>query len=294
VPKNAPPPPRGKKPDDTIREALREEPTAIDGPRVRAHNAPPLGSSREDTKTDPTNPLADAELLSFDDADELSDDDDLEPTRHRGSHPPKPSVSRRLSPTLMKIFQRRREQIGLTIKQVARLAGLEEEEYARFEGTQGQHRLVYDHAVVLARVLGVKPQDMPGLRAKDSPDDVAAHVADIDRMFRAGLTLTFEGASGERFGGDVERVAATRSFAVVIGDVSLAPAFPPKTLLGFVAQSAPAAGQVVLLRHRKSKLLAMRRFTPPSYAGLAQWQPAYVASSGEWLCVGRLQVILPP
>jgi hypothetical protein len=47
-----------------------------------------------------------------------------------------------------------------------------------------------------------------------------------------------------------------------------------------------------LLRHRRSKLLALRRFTPPTFNGLAPWQPAYVAG-GEWLAIGRLTVTLP-
>jgi len=30
-------------------------------------------------------------------------------------------------------------------------------ELERFEGTEGRHRLLFDHAVVVSRVLGLKP-----------------------------------------------------------------------------------------------------------------------------------------
>jgi transcriptional regulator with XRE-family HTH domain len=266
-----PEPPRkpARDPRDTVKTRLPDDaPTAIDGPKLQQLDA------------------ADTDRDSFDDlADEV--------THHRGSHPPKPSTSRRLSPTLMKIFQRRREQIGLTIEQVAKLAGVEEDELMRFEGTNGQHRLLYDHAVIIARVLGVLPQDMPGLRTREAKDDLLPVVQELERALLAGPQLTFEGKSGERFGGDLERVATTPAFAVRIGDSSLGDAWPKGTVLGFIAGSAGQIGDVVLLRHRKSRTLALRRFAPPSYTGLQPWQPAYVCSHGEWIAVGRLQVILP-
>ncbi len=163
----------------------------------------------------------------------------------------------------------------------------------RFEGTGGNHRLIYDHAVVIARVLGVRPQDMPGLRMRDAKDEVAPALDELERALLAGPQLVFEGKSGERFGGDLERVATTPAFAVRVGDGSLGDAWPRGTVLGFVADDKPQIGDVVLLRHRKSRLLALRRFAPPSYTGLVAWQPAYVCSGGEWIAVGRLRAILP-
>ncbi len=267
-----------KKPRDTIktlpRQQTDEAPTVIDGPKVHALDAE-------------ADKLGDDELMDFDDSD------DAEPTRHRGSHPPKPSSSRRLSPTLMKIFQRKREQIGLSIAQVARLAGIDAEEYLRFEGTNGQHRLLYDHAVILARVLGVRPQDMPGLRGSEKKDEVAARANELEQALRSGPQLVFEGKSGERFGGDLDRVVTTPAFALTIGDDSLGEVFPRGSLLGFVADPSTRPRDVVLLRHRKSKLLALRRYLPPAYGGVQPWQPSYVVASGEWLCIARMQVMLP-
>jgi len=265
----------------------------------------PVAADRDDHPTDPEGValLSDDfdddgdEYTDVDGGDALADGDSAgggdEKTLDRGSRPPRPSSSRRLSPTLMKIFQRRREQIGLSIGQVAKLAGLEEDELVRFEGTNGQHRLLYDHVVVVARVLGIKPHEMPGLRQKDPKDEVRPHVEDLQRVMLAGPTLLFEGRAGERFGGDVDRVVTTPSFTVKIGDNSLGEAWPHGALLGFVSDAAPKPGDVVLVRHRKSKLLALRRLSPPAYAPLAPWMPAYHVNNGEWLAVGRLQVVLP-
>src|SRR6202012_2286793 len=127
--------------------------------------------------------------------DEDEDEDDVEdPTIYRGDKPSKPSSSRRLSPTLMGIFQRKREQIGLSIAQVAKLTGIDVEELTRFEGPNGQHRLVYDHAVLVARVLGIAPKDMPGLRSGKEPRDaVGAALGSLQTTLTMGPMLTFEG-----------------------------------------------------------------------------------------------------
>ena len=267
---------------------------------LKAPTAPPVSTDDDDHPTDPEGVAVLADDFGDDDDDEDGftdvDGDQREggeKTVSRGSKPPKPSSSRRLSPTLMKIFQRRRQQIGMSIAQVAKLAGLEEEELTRFEGTNGQHRLLYDHVVVVARVLGIKPHEMPGLRHKDPKDEVQPQVDDLQRVMLAGPILLFEGRAGERFGGDVDRVVTTPSFTLKIADTSLGEAWPKGSLLGFVADSSPKAGDVVLIRHRKSRLLALRRLSPPAYAPIAAWMPAYHVSNGEWLAVGRLQVVLP-
>ncbi len=254
----------------------------------------------EDTHTDGPNLLPQAESgeLSLNPSVEDFDLDGFEATGEltidRGSKPPQPSQSRRLSPTLMKIFQRRREQIGLSIKQLAQLSGVEQEELERFEATSGQHRLVYDHAVVLARALGLKASELPGLRGREPKDDLRAHIDELHRALCAGPLITFEGKEGERFGGDVDRVVTTPAFTIKLGDASLGEGWPAGALLGFGWRVSPRRDDVVLLRHRKSKLLALRRMTPPRFVGLASWQPAYPATTGaEWLAMGRLQVILP-
>ncbi|HEX9101067.1 MAG TPA: helix-turn-helix transcriptional regulator [Polyangia bacterium] len=254
--------------------------TNVDGPRVAA----PLEA--HDTTRSP---------LELDDADDHDGDDvDVDdPTVYRGDKPQRASSSRRLSPTLMRIFQRKREQIGLTIAQVAKLTGIDLEELTRFEGTNGQHRLVYDHAVLVARVLGISPKDMPGLRSsKESRDAVGSALGSLSTTLCGGPMLTFEGKTGERFGGDLERVGTTPHFGVKLGDASLGDPWPKGALLGFLMDASPGKGDVVLLRHKKTKQLAMRRATGQAWAPLAAWQPSFPVG-GDWLPVARLQVVLP-
>jgi len=277
---------------DTVKHQT-EDPTTTDGPPLEhldhAHEV-------HDGELPAPPPLPEA-MASFDEedggnTDEWTDED--EKTIHRGSHPPKPSSSRRISPALMQIFKRRREQIGLSIEQAAKLAGVDEREYMRFEATQGGHRLVYDHAIVMAKVLGVPPQEMPGMRAQPSKEEsISARLRALEQALEAGPLLVFEGQSGERYGGDVERVIVTAGFAIRIGDASLGDAFPRGALLGFSTGAVTREGDVVLLRGRKSRQLSLRRISGPAYAGLASWQTSYAKSDADLLVVGRLQVLIP-
>jgi transcriptional regulator with XRE-family HTH domain len=280
-------------------------PTSIDGPRIK-EAVTNVDSNRLGENTNVDGPRVAAPMDVRDtaragfahephneiDRDDDDEDADEDPTVYRGDKPQKPSSSRRLSPTLMRIFQRKREQIGLSIAQVAKLTGIEVEELTRFEGTNGQHRLVYDHAVLLARVLGVAPKDMPGLRsAKESRDAVGAALGSLQTTLCTGPLLTFEGKSGERFGGDLERVGTTPHFGVRIGDASLGDAWPRGALLGFLMDATPSPGDVVLVRHKRTKQIALRRATGQAWAPLASWQPAFPVG-GDWLPLARLQVVL--
>jgi hypothetical protein len=274
-------------------------PTSIDGPRIG--DVPTnVDGPRIEAPADPHDTVS-AELITFDDhadgghADDDDDDDSQgeDPTIYRGDKPQKPSSSRRLSPTLMRIFQRKREQIGLSITQLAKLTGIEEAELMRFEGTNGQHRLVYDHAVLVARVLGIRPQDMPGLRSsKDPKDAVGAALGSLTTSLVSGPTLTFEGKTGERFGGDLERLGTTPHFAIKLGDGSLGEAWPKGTLMAFIMDSSPQPGDVVLVRNRRGKQLGLRRASGQAWVPLAPWQPSY-PTGGDWVPVARLQAILP-
>jgi hypothetical protein len=295
---------------DTGRHHASDDgPTSIDGPRVR-DGFPDTG------RIDATNvdgPSVEAPVdahdtvsnkLEIDEAEgttvaggepdfgfDFDGDDD--PTIYRGDRPPKPSSSRRLSPTLMKVFQRKREQIGLSIQQLAKLTGIDEEELLRFEGTNGQHRMIYDHVVLVARVLGIRPNEMPGLRsARDAKDAAGAALGSLQTALLAGPVLTFEGKSGERFGGDLERLGTTPHFAVRIGDGSLGEGWPKGALLGFIVDTSPTPGDVVLVRNKRVKQLGLRRASAQGWAPLASWQPAY-PHGGDWLAMARLQVLLP-
>ncbi|MGZ3426309.1 MAG: hypothetical protein ACXVCV_06650, partial [Polyangia bacterium] len=147
--------------------------------------------------------------------------------------------------------------------------------------------------VLVARVLGVSPKDMPGLRSsKEARDAVGAALGSLSTTLCTGPLLTFEGTAGERFGGDLERVGTTPHFGVKLGDASLGDSWPKGALLGFLMDASPSAGDVVLVRHKKTKQLALRRATGQAWAPLASWQPSFPVG-GDWSPVARLQVLLP-
>lgn len=202
------------------------------------------------------------------------------------------SSGRRLSATLVKIFKRRREEIGLTVQQVSKLSGINLDELDKYERGGDDTRVTFDHAVILGRVLGVRPQDMPGLRPREQKGDLPSAVDELRTVLAAAPTLLFEGRGGERLQGDLDRIGTTPAFGIQIGDNTLGEPFAKGTILGFVADVEASPGDVLLLRHRRSKLLALRRLTPPTYNGLAAWQPAYVVAD-DWVAIGRLVVTLP-
>jgi len=310
VSRSSPPHDRGKRRNQHDHTTARHNtggddgPTTIDGPKVR--DLLPGGEASgvvEPTAIDgahvtvPADPhdTVSSELDLENDDFGLGDDWDAteDPTIYRGDRPQRPSSSRRLSPTLMKVFQRKREQIGLSIEQVAKLTGIDEEELMRFEGTNGGHRLVYDHVVLLARVLGIRAAELPGLRAtRDAKDAVGGALASLHTALLAGPLLTFEGKSGERYGGDLERVGTTPYFAVRIGDSSIGEAWPKGALLCFLMDAAPQQGDVVMVRNKRARQLGIRRAAPQGFAPLAAWQPPY-SLNGEWAAMSRLQMVLP-
>jgi hypothetical protein len=200
---------------------------------------------------------------------------------------------RRLTPTLLKIFARRRGEIRLSLDQLARLSGIRMDVLEAIDRARPGTSITYDQVVVLSRVLGVPVDQLPGLRKRETRSHLGVALAELERTMLAAPLLRFQGDSGERYGGDVERATASKSFTVRVEDDSLEPSFVRGSLLGFMNGVRPRPGGVLLLRHRRSALLAMRRHEPPSYLGLVAWQPAYVVG-GEWHLVGSLEVMLPP
>jgi len=200
---------------------------------------------------------------------------------------------RRLTPTLLKIFSRRRQQIRLSLDQLARLSGISLANLEAIEQGKPGTSITYDQMVVLSRVLGVGVDQLPGLRRRETRSHLGVVLAELERSMLGAPLLRFEGRHGERYGGDVERAASSKSFTVRVEDESLEPAVMRGALLGFMSGVRPRPGGVLLLRHRRSALLALRRHEPPSYVGLVPWQPGYVVG-GEWHLVGSLEVVLPP
>jgi hypothetical protein len=276
-------------------EADEDAATQIDGPKIRStleddFQVPDFSGSSKSAPSKPLYHEPDAPTVVKGARRTTGQFDKKPPPAPAGEEKPAQKLHR-MSTTLAKIFQRRREQIGLTIQQVSKLSGINEQALKAYEAVGGPDRLLYDHVVILARVLGVRPQEMPGLRPRESKDDVPALITELSRAVVQGPLITFEGRNGERFGGDLDRLTTAPAFSVQIADSSLGDAWPKGSLLSFVAEQ-PMPGDVTLLRHRRSKLLALRRLTPPTYNGLMPWQPAYVAA-GEWMAVGRVQLVLP-
>ena len=203
------------------------------------------------------------------------------------------SGERRLTPTLLRIFARRRKQVGVSIEQVARLSGISKAELIRYEDETTPASISYDQVVVLARVLGLSTDELPGLRPREERFPLGLTLAELERGLLGAPLLRFEGTNGERYGGDVERAAASRAFTVRVEDSSLEPALYRGALLGFMNATRVRPGAVVLLRHRRSSLMAMRRLEPTLYRGVLPWQPSYPIG-GEWQVAGSLEVTLPP
>lgn len=299
---------RKRRPSDPGKSVGDDGPTSIDGPnlrdallsdtgRVAVHEPTTVDGAPVISPADPHDTVSSRLDLEHEhDGDDAGDDEDDgfdEPTIYRGDRPPRPSSSRRLSPTLMKVFLRKREQIGLTLAQVAQLSGIDEDELGRFEATNGQHRLVYDHVVLLARVLGIRPAELPGLRSsREAKDAAGAAIGSLQTALLAGPVLTFEGKSGERFGGDLERAGTTAHFGVRLADGTLGESWPKGALLGFVLDAQPEVGDIVLLRNKRVKQLALRRASATAWQPIAPWQPAYPIS-GDWSAMARLHAILP-
>lgn len=258
-----------------------EMPTVTDQPKVAAPPDMVAGSIDVRTPVRPTKAVPPP-------APQPSVSTHLEDDEGRGGR----SSGRRLSGTLVKIFKRRREEIGLSLQQVSKLSGIDLAELEKHERGGDDTRVSFDHAVILGRVLGVRPQEMPGLRPREQKGDLPSAVDELRTQLAAAPTLLFEGRGGERLQGDLDRIGTTPAFGVQIGDNTLGEPYGKGTILGFVADVEASPGDVLLLRHRRSKLLALRRLTPPTYNGLAAWQPAYVVAD-DWVAIGRLVVTLP-
>ena len=206
---------------------------------------------------------------------------------------PREPLERRLTATLLKIFTRRREHIGLALEQLARLSGISLDQLRSFDHPRAGQTITYDQAVVLTRALGISPDGLPGLRRRETRAHLTVTLGELEAALLAAPLLRFEGKFGERYGGDVERAASSKVFTVRVDDDSLQPAFPRGSLLGFMNDAEPKEHGVLLLRHRRSSMLAMRRADPKAYLGLVEWQPSYVVGGGEWTVCGALVVTLP-
>ena len=87
----------------------------------------------------------------------------------------------------------------------------------------------------------------------------------------------------------------TVHYKVIASGVPASPGAAQGAVVFTAADAVAAAEQgreVVLVRHKRTKQLALRRATGQAWAPLASWQPAFPVG-GDWLPLARLQVVLP-
>jgi transcriptional regulator with XRE-family HTH domain len=200
----------------------------------------------------------------------------------------------KLTGIAIEIFKRKRAQIGLTLEQLSRISGLPFDELKELERSRPGYGLLYDHAVALARVLGIHPSELPGLRPRSQPERLAFE--DVRAWLLAMPRLRYEGQEGERIEGDVDRAGLGEAVCVQVMDQSLAGVYPRGSLLGFssVADRRVSDGVVVLLRGKRHRQLALRRAGTGLFEGVMPWQTPYVEATGEWFVVCQLTLVLPP
>src|SRR5205823_6308815 len=77
----------------------------------------------------------------------------------------------RIQLLLSQLLGRKRAAIGLTVEQVAQLAGISTVEIERYEGGA---KVPFEHVVVLARILSIPMGELPGFRGDgDTPVEQA-------------------------------------------------------------------------------------------------------------------------
>src|SRR5947207_3240435 len=74
--------------------------------------------------------------------------------------PPAAAGASRLAVQLGRVLKRKREGIGLTLGQAASLSGINLSDIASYEGGG---KTPFDHALILARILGISPGELPGM-----------------------------------------------------------------------------------------------------------------------------------
>ena len=203
-----------------------------------------------------------------------------------------PSTSR-LAAQLGKLLKRKREAIGLSLSHCSGLAGISAVDIAEYEAGA---KTPYDHAMVLARVLGLSPTELPGFRSS-SESPVKGAIASAMTGLKETMRLVYHGV-GDRFEGPVDAVAGVTEFSVEIGDQHI-PEYPRGMLLAFMRdKSAPIAASfapgIVMAHHVGSRMMAMRRIQEDLLVGLAADIPSFHLDRKAWEIVGRLVMAFQP
>ena len=203
------------------------------------------------------------------------------------------SSNSRLATQLGRILKRKREQIQLSLQQIASLTGIAPADITSYESGG---RTPYDHAFLLARVLGIPPLEMPGMRgAGDSPVRGALTAAMQGLSETVRLRYRCE-APEEHLDGPVDALKGVTEFCVEIADDNLLE-YPRGTLLGFVKDRGNQPFNdpgVVLAHHWRSRVMTLRRIQDHLLVGLHPEVPSYHLDKGAWEILGRLAIVLHP
>ena len=131
-----------------------------------------------------------------------------------------------------------------------------------------------------------------GARSRATPS--ARRSARLSTTLCSGPLLTFEGKSGERFGGDLERVGTTPHFGVKLGDgIARRRTGRAARCSASCMDATPTAGDVVL-GAPQARPSSWRCAARPARRG-RRWprgSPSFPVG-GDWVPVARLQVVLP-
>lgn len=204
---------------------------------------------------------------------------------------PLPSPSR-LALILGRVIKRRREAIHLTLAQVASMTNISQTQLAGYEAGS---KTPYDHAILLARLLGIRLDDLPGLRASSTTPLLAA-IEETRR--RAGETMRFAYTCerGEKLLGATDTLTGLSEFIVEIDDSSIA-GYPRGTMLGFLRErgTPPRLDPgLVVAQHRRSRLTVLRLVRGDVLVGLAKHVPCYQFERDAWDILGHLVLVVFP
>lgn len=207
--------------------------------------------------------------------------------------PPSPSGSR-IALQLARVLKRKREEIRISLPQVAALSGIAA---PRLAGYEADGKVPFDHVLVLARILGVAHGDLPGMRSSgESP--VGRSISTVKQALAETLRLTYRGAGRDELAGSLDAVQGAPEFAVEIVDDGVGE-LRRGSLLAFVRErGAVTAGAaalqhaIVVANHLRSGILSLRRLQGDLLVGLSPDAPSYHIDPGEWDLCGRMVMIL--
>ncbi len=196
-----------------------------------------------------------------------SDDEDGQPRRRQ-------ILEESFNATLGALFRRKREEKGLTVRQLAEYieetrpgTSLSRHAIERLETNQS--RYMFEHVLLFTKALDVDVTEIPGLREILSKNVRWKETLDqIDRLHEPGPHILEYVTGTEQFNerinlhGSVEELMAQPRLYLTIGGDHLADVgYPSRSILDFAKGRRPAReGELVLALHKPSGTVFLRLF----------------------------------